>query len=549
MAFQSAVLGTADLTSMLTARNVLLLVFGWIVYLLYRAVWNLFYHPLSHIPGPRLAAATYLPEFWYDVVKFGRYTKEIAKMHDIYGPIIRINPDEVHCNDAQFIDEIYASGNRKRDKPLHQIIGSTMEESFFATAGHDQHRMRRAPLAKLFSRNQVMRLEPGIHQLVQRFCSKLLDCAGSGQPINTQTAYSCFTSDVISDYCFGESFGFLNQESWEPNFREPLYSLLQTTFLFRFFPFLKHTALASSWFVNYLSKDMALLIRTLDTDIPNQIRKAQADLNTGRAAAAAAAAAERPTVFGEVLSSDLPAADKTLARLRGEAAALLGGGTETASWTLAVVTYHVLHRPAILARLTAELRGAGADDARALPPWAALERVPYLAAVLHEGLRLSYGISTRTARVAPDEDLVYRGVWSPPGAGKKDGGVKSKGKVEVQYVIPRGYGVGMSNPLVHHDESVFPDSHAFVPERWLDEDGQMSHRLDRYLLSFSKGSRICPGMNLALCELYLALAALTLRVFPHMRLFETTEEDVKYDHDMIVPLVRDESKGVRVLIV
>lgn len=55
--------------------------------------------------------------------------------------------------------------------------------------------------------------------------------------------------------------------------------------------------------------------------------------------------------------------------------------------------------------------------------------------------------------------------------------------------------------------------------------------------------------SLALCELYLAVAVLTLRVLPHMRLFETTEEDVRYDHDMFVPLTRDESKGVRVVIV
>lgn len=40
------------------------------------------------------------------------------------GPIVRINPHEVHCNDAQFIDEIYAVGGRKRDKPFHQVSGS-----------------------------------------------------------------------------------------------------------------------------------------------------------------------------------------------------------------------------------------------------------------------------------------------------------------------------------------------------------------------------------------------------------------------------------------
>jgi hypothetical protein len=54
--------------------------------------------------------------------------------------------------------------------------------------------------------------------------------------------------------------------------------------------------------------------------------------------------------------------------------------------------------------------------------------------------------------------------------------------------------------------------------------------------------------SLAYCELYLALSALTLRVFPRMRLFETTVEDVAYHHDAFVPAVKESSKGVRVTI-
>lgn len=54
--------------------------------------------------------------------------------------------------------------------------------------------------------------------------------------------------------------------------------------------------------------------------------------------------------------------------------------------------------------------------------------------------------------------------------------------------------------------------------------------------------------RLAYCELYLCLAALALRVLPRMRLYGTTELDVRYDHDMVVPLTREDSKGVRVLV-
>lgn len=54
--------------------------------------------------------------------------------------------------------------------------------------------------------------------------------------------------------------------------------------------------------------------------------------------------------------------------------------------------------------------------------------------------------------------------------------------------------------------------------------------------------------SLAQCELFLAVAALTLRVFPRMQLYETSVEDVQYDHDKFVPMTRKESKGVRVTI-
>jgi len=48
---------------------------------------------------------------------------------------------------------------------------------------------------------------------------------------------------------------------------------------------------------------------------------------------------------------------------------------------------------------------------------------------------------------------------------------------------------------MHHNEDVYPDSHAFLPERWLDAQGQRRTNLDRGLLSFSKGSRQCLGMK------------------------------------------------------
>jgi hypothetical protein len=72
--------------SFLLAKYALGLVAAWLVFKVLQALYNVSpLHPLSRIPGPKLAAATYLPEFYYDVVKFGCYTKEISKMHERYG--------------------------------------------------------------------------------------------------------------------------------------------------------------------------------------------------------------------------------------------------------------------------------------------------------------------------------------------------------------------------------------------------------------------------------------------------------------------------------
>ncbi|KAI0111592.1 cytochrome P450 [Daldinia grandis] len=517
----------------MAAYYMLLLIFGWIVYQFVRAMWNISpFHPLSKIPGPRLAAATYLPEFYHDVVKFGRYTHEIQKMHKIYGPLVRINPDEVHCNDFRFTDEIYAVGGRKRDKALHQVTGSAMGTSTFGTSDHNIHRMRRTPVAKFFSRAQLAQLEPLVQRLAQRLCDKMLAQADTGKPFDITMAYSCFTADSISDYSFGESLGYLDQGSWEPNYLRSQISILSTVHIFRFFPSLNYIVTAIPWFSNHLPRDTALMVRTLNAILPNLIEKAKLSMEAG-------VKRERPTVFAELLKSKLPDQEKTMARLTGEAAAMMAGGTGTASWTLSVITYHLLTKPKLLGKLTDELSGA-VSDPQNLPSWVTLEKLPYLGAVIQEGLRLSYGVSGRTARVAPEEDLVYRGEWKPEG---------SKESVPLAYIIPRGNAIGMSTALVHHDETLFPNSYEFIPERWLDDDLEKRREIEQHILSFGKGSRMCFGMNLALCEMYLGLAALVLRVFPHMRLFETTEEDIQYDYDIVIPMTRADSNGVRAVIV
>lgn len=194
----------------------------------------------------------------------------------------------------------------------------------------------------------------------------------------------------------------------------------------------------------------------------------------------------RGGVVDDILDSNLPAHEKTAQRITGEVTAILIAGTETTSWVLTTLTYYLLANPHVLARLTAELKGK-VENPTKLPGWSTLEQMPYLTSVLLEGLRLSYGLVHRMARVPTGEDLVYRGSWTAPAA--------EASSTKVEYVVPRGYAIGMSNWITHHDEAIFPDSHSFVPERWVNPDGSRRKDLERHMNAFSKGSRSCLGMQ------------------------------------------------------
>jgi hypothetical protein len=78
------------LGAMFAFSNIVWLVVLWIGYRVSIALYNISpFHPLSHFPGPKIAAASYLYEAYYDWWCVGRYGLVIKQMHEKYGPIVR----------------------------------------------------------------------------------------------------------------------------------------------------------------------------------------------------------------------------------------------------------------------------------------------------------------------------------------------------------------------------------------------------------------------------------------------------------------------------
>jgi cytochrome P450 len=104
---------------------------------------------------------------------------------------------------------------------------------------------------------------------------------------------------------------------------------------------------------------------------------------------------------------------------------------------------------------------------------------------------------------------------------------------------------------MHHNETIFPNSHVFSPERWLDENkyvkgSKTEKRLDRYMVAFTRGTRQCIGINLAWAEMSLMLSTMFRRY--EMELYETDVDSVKIYAEYFLPAVKPGKEGIKVLV-
>lgn len=231
----------------------------------------------------------------------------------------------------------------------------------------------------------------------------------------------------------------------------------------------------------------------------------------------------------------------------------MSAGTDTTATTLKIITFYLSKNPSMLQKLRAEL-GSIQPIPQSVPRLQQLEQMPYLTSIILEGLRLSIGVSARLARIS--QQIIEYGEWK----------------------IPPGTPISMSNYFICHDETVFPDSHAFEPERWMDP--MERKRLERYLVVFSKGTRNCLGFkwvlisfifpdtsksyflprngfktrrwrtdilvySLAWAELYLTVASLFIRY--DFSLYKTSIDEITVVSDQFVPGMKSQD-GIRVTV-
>ncbi|KAI1481122.1 cytochrome P450 [Daldinia eschscholtzii] len=505
---------------------------AWVCYAVSLAVYRLYLSPLAKFPGPKLAALTSWYEIYYNIFKKGggQYIFKIKQMHEKYGPIVRINPFELHVDDPAYFDVVYAT-NKQFDKVemFARSIGAPL--AAFGTIDAGKHRQRRGAMAAFYSRARSRdhghRVQAVVDRISRRFSTEY---AGTGKVVNLSYVWGSLSSDVIMEVAFARPKLFTDAPDFKSSLAIGLSDLLYTSHTFMHFSTIQYLVSAlPGWLVKTVVPPIKSVVEAQE-EIGSQV----ADMVGGRNTEAKES--PLPTLYRDILTSRLPPEELTYPRLRDEAISTIAAGIDTTKWTLSVACYHILANPEVERRLRAELNER-IPDPNQIPDWFELETFTFLNAIVNESLRLACAVSERMPRINKTGPWTYR-----------------------DFVIPPGVPVGMDIWTMHHNPVLFPEPHVFKPERWLGDpkvepelleeagylpplDGK-TKPLTHYMVGFGKGTRMCVGMYLAYAEIYIGLATIFRR--HELELYETTRKDVDIACEMILSLPWKGTKGIRV---
>ena len=137
------------------------------------------------------------------------------------GPIVRINPYELHIDDPDFYDQVNPGPTKRTDKWewTAKMFGSP-NVTMISTIKHNEHRRRRAIISPFFSAQAVKRMEPTLQALVDKLCDRFRGFQESRQPVNLTHAYTALTTDFISGYSFIKSSDCLSDSLFRPDMHD-----------------------------------------------------------------------------------------------------------------------------------------------------------------------------------------------------------------------------------------------------------------------------------------------------------------------------------------
>ncbi|KAH6213187.1 hypothetical protein HBI40_217160 [Parastagonospora nodorum] len=450
-----------------------------VCYATYCLVWIIYartLHPLAKIPGP----------FWPSVsrtwVMYRAYVGDLEieqrRLHEKYGPLLRVAPDEVVCNDPREIATVYPL-----KEPLEKTVwydawrpaGMNSRPDMFSNRSEKDHAAYQRVVAHVYSLTSVLKSESELNATGDLFIQRLNEFADRGEEFNFGLWLEMYCYDNIGVVFFGQQFGFLKDSIDYGGYIAAVHKSM---------PFL-HILASSPAYIRPFLMIGAVAIPSMLKAVTavDGVRQTAERETYGAQARTEEATAKRVDMTSQMLGIVREKGAKNNFSVReivSENWTAVMAGSDSTSIGLRSIFYFLMKNPKKLARTRAEIDAAFADGTLTSPTLQSQSvKLVYLGAVIKESFRLFSPFAAPFQRYAPAGGLVLAGT-----------------------PIPAGTRVGLNPAVVHHHKEVFgEDAGSFRPERWLESDVEQVKLMDRCMMHFGAGTRRCTGKNIAMTEI------------------------------------------------
>ncbi|KAI1171137.1 cytochrome p450 monooxygenase [Nemania sp. FL0916] len=430
-----------------------------------RVVYNLFFHPLRRFPGPILCRATNL---WrVSKVFSGDLALHVRRLHDEYGPVVRIAPHELAFIESQAWKDIYGHHNTfemSKDDSFYRPMGRRIPDAVI-TADRERHGVIRRQLSHGFSDRSMRDQEPIFREYVDLLIRRLDELAGGDKPLDMRAWFNYTTFDVIGNLAFGSDFGCLENSRYHPWVEAITSNLKDNTLIRGYVQFIPGSLIFRLFRLGIFKGRTAHMAYT-----KNKLRD-RMELTT-----------ERPDFMeGLIKKRGL----LTLEELELNAALLVVAGSETTATLLCGTFYLLGQHPDVLDKVVREVRSSFEREDQI--DLISVNGLSYMLATLNETFRLYPPVPIGLPRIVPKGGGNIAGHW-----------------------IPQDTAVSVWQLAANYSSRNFTKPQGFHPERFLG-DPEFSKDDLSVVQPFSVGPRNCIGRNLAYAEMRLILARILFR--------------------------------------
>ena len=227
--------------------------------------------------GPVHLSNRWMAQDAWSVLLYCLSTLPFKRIPTIVGPIIRINPTELHISDPDFYDVLYSSSTPyEKVKAWRDRFG--LPFSVASTVEPELHHHRRIALNPYFTKRQINGFTPYIQERAAQLCERLLrEYKGSSKVVLVSEAWAAFATDVIMYYVFAWSYDFLSYPDFIAPFTKSMKELFLSTHFAGHFPlFLRFLQSAPESVVGVINPGMRPVFKLQDvSSIPTSLNRSQ----------------------------------------------------------------------------------------------------------------------------------------------------------------------------------------------------------------------------------------------------------------------------------